>query len=94
MHRQGATLLPGILNNGGFTQVVNLLDDVKFYKSVQPLFYNKNSLQFILVHAAHVFDMPDRIINQTNLFVGHSRRYTPTLSDHTPQHCLPPALWE
>ena|SRR5258708_3261638 len=39
MDGRGSSLLPGILNNGSFAQVINLLNDIKFNKSILSRFY-------------------------------------------------------
>jgi hypothetical protein len=69
VHRQGLASLPRIANNGGVTQVEDLLDEIALAEPVQALRQLGQGQQAALVLLPHVLHMAEPIVHQPRPFL-------------------------
>ncbi len=71
MHRQALTTVPGILDDGGMTDVGHLLNHIQLAQAINPLLFGRQLRQLHPLLVIQVADRAQPAIDQTQLPVLH-----------------------
>ena len=63
---QNLIVFPSILDDGCLSKVQNLFSDILLYKSIPKFFFVLNRLEFVLVEAINIPDVPNPVVNNAD----------------------------